>query len=117
MKIGRRLRELREAKGYSQGAIEMRTGLLRCYVSRVENGHTTPSLSTLEKWAEALGLEMYQIFFTGDGSPVSPRVTRTPTMDPSEERLLRRFRVLNHSDRALLLGLAKELLKPRRPPG
>lgn len=54
MAIGDRLRDLREAKYLSQGDIEQRTGLLGCYVSRVENGHTVPGIETLEKWAHAL---------------------------------------------------------------
>ncbi len=47
MIIGDRLRELREAKNLSQEDIEKRTGLLRCYISRVENGHTVPAIETL----------------------------------------------------------------------
>lgn len=54
MIIGERLRALREEKGVSQGDIEKRTGLLRCYTSRVENGHTVPSVNTLEKMSRAL---------------------------------------------------------------
>jgi len=54
MLIGDRLRELREEKKLSQGDIEKRTGLLRCYISRVENGHTVPAVETLEKLARAL---------------------------------------------------------------
>ena len=65
MNIGERLRSLRMAKGYSQGDIEHKTGLLRCYVSRVENGHTEPSVSTIEKWAGALEVQLYQIFYAG----------------------------------------------------
>jgi transcriptional regulator with XRE-family HTH domain len=116
MNIGPRLRELREAKGYSQGDIERRTGLLRCYISRVENGHSTPTLSTLEKWAEALGLEMYQLFITGDRSPIAPKTNIAHKRHPSEESLLKSFRALDHPERTLLLGLAKELQKPRRHP-
>jgi len=67
MDVGLRLRELREGQNLSQSDIEKRTGLLRCYVSRVECEHTVPSMETLEKWAEALGLEMGQVFFTGKG--------------------------------------------------
>ena len=52
MMIGERLRELREQKKFSQGEIEKRTGLLRCYTSRVENGHTVPAVETLEKYEE-----------------------------------------------------------------
>ena len=44
MIVGDRLRELRDAKKLSQGDIEKRTDLLRCYISRVENGHTVPAI-------------------------------------------------------------------------
>jgi len=65
MVIGDRLRELREQKNLSQGDIEKRTGLLRCYISRVENGHTVPAIETLEKLARALEIPMYQLFYDG----------------------------------------------------
>jgi transcriptional regulator with XRE-family HTH domain len=61
MVIGDRLKTLREAKDLSQGDIEERTGLLRCYVSRVENGHTVPSVETLKKVARALELPLYHL--------------------------------------------------------
>jgi transcriptional regulator with XRE-family HTH domain len=54
MIVGERIRALREAKKLSQGDIQQRTGLFRCYTSRVENGHTVPSVETLEKFARAL---------------------------------------------------------------
>jgi transcriptional regulator with XRE-family HTH domain len=66
MIISDRLRELREAKNLSQGDIEKRTGLLRCYISRVENGHTVPAIETLEKLARALEVPLYQLFYDGD---------------------------------------------------
>jgi transcriptional regulator with XRE-family HTH domain len=80
MLIGQRLRELREAKKLSQGDIEHRTGLLRCYISRVENGHTVPSIETLEKYARALEVPMYRLFYEGEEAPEkqtfrSPRTT------------------------------------------
>jgi transcriptional regulator with XRE-family HTH domain len=62
MVIGNKLKELREIKKLSQGDIEKRTGLLRCYISRVENGHTVPSVDTLEKMARALELPLYRLF-------------------------------------------------------
>jgi transcriptional regulator with XRE-family HTH domain len=68
MIIGKRLRCLREQKNLSQGDIEVKTGLLRCYISRVENGHTVPVLGTLEKWARALEVPLYQLFY-GDEKP------------------------------------------------
>jgi transcriptional regulator with XRE-family HTH domain len=66
MVIGNRLKELRESKELSQGDIEKRTGLLRCYISRVENGHTVPSVETLEKMARALEMPMYRLFHDGE---------------------------------------------------
>ena len=62
MKIGTTIRAHRLQKGLSQGDIEKKTGLLRCYLSRVENGHTVPSLDTLSKIALALDLPIAQFF-------------------------------------------------------
>src|ERR1700756_5643958 len=66
MVVGNRLKELRESKSLSQGDIEKRTGLLRCYISRVENGHTVPAIETLEKMARALEVPMYRLFHAGE---------------------------------------------------
>jgi transcriptional regulator with XRE-family HTH domain len=62
MEIGRKLKKLREDRNLSQGDIEKRTGLLRCYTSRVENGYTVPSVDTLEKYARALEVPLYRFF-------------------------------------------------------
>ena len=67
--IGERLRTIRESKKLSQGDIEKRTGLIRSYTSRVENGHTVPSIETLAKYAQALEIPLYQIFFDGEAEP------------------------------------------------
>jgi transcriptional regulator with XRE-family HTH domain len=76
MIIGERLRILRDEKKLSQGDIEKRTGLLRCYVSRVENGHTVPSTNTLQKWAHALGVPLYQLFYDGEDPPDLPTLPK-----------------------------------------
>jgi transcriptional regulator with XRE-family HTH domain len=77
MVIGNRLKELRESKELSQGDIEKRTGLLRCYISRVENGHTVPAIETLEKMARALEVPMYRLFHDGE-APASLRKLKPP---------------------------------------
>jgi transcriptional regulator with XRE-family HTH domain len=69
MIIGERIRQLRESKKMSQGDIEKRTGLLRCYISRVENGHTVPALETMEKLAAALEIPVYRFFYEGTKPP------------------------------------------------
>jgi len=80
MVIGYRLKELRESKKLSQGDIEKRTGLLRCYISRVENGHTVPAIETLEKMARALEVPMYRLFHDGE-APASLRKLKPPKDD------------------------------------
>lgn len=60
MLIGDRLKDLRGSKNISQGEIEKRTGLLRCYILRVESGHTVPAIETLEKFAGGLEVPLYQ---------------------------------------------------------
>lgn len=76
MEIGRKLKKLREDKNLSQGDVEKKTGLLRCYTSRVENGYTVPSVETLEKYARALEVPLYR-FFTDEhavkGLVLSPK--------------------------------------------
>src|ERR1700693_3829956 len=81
MVIGDRLRELREGKNLSQGDIEKRTGLLRCYISRVENGHTVPAIETLEKLARALEIPLYQVFYDGEEPPKLPNLLKRKTSD------------------------------------
>jgi transcriptional regulator with XRE-family HTH domain len=69
MTIGQRIREFRKAKNLSQGDLEQRTGLLRCYTSRVENGYTVPTVDTLEKYARAFEVPLYRFFYEGKEPP------------------------------------------------
>ena len=120
MIIGDRLRVLREQKQFSQGEIEKRTGLLRCYISRVENGHTVPAVETLEKFARALEVPIYQLFYDGEEPPKLPNLPRRKTADDiawgssgKEARLLVKFRrLLSHmkeGDRELMLSMAQKM--------
>src|SRR6202795_4854066 len=81
MIIGDRLREMREEKKLSQGDIEKRTGLLRCYISRVENGHTVPAIETLEKLARALEVPLYQLFYDGEEPSDLPKARQRKSGD------------------------------------
>jgi transcriptional regulator with XRE-family HTH domain len=84
MIIGERLRSLREEKKLSQGDIEKRTGLFRCYISRVENNHTVPNMENLEKMARALEVPLYQLFYDGEEPPKVPNL---PKRNPSDDNL------------------------------
>jgi transcriptional regulator with XRE-family HTH domain len=109
MDIGKRLRELREAKGLSQGDIEKRSGLLRSYISRVEGGYTAPSLATLEKFAKALEVEPYQLLYRGEGRPVALKALRQASLSRPAKKLAKLFEGMSSSDRRVLLTLALKL--------
>ncbi len=111
MDVGKRLRQLREIKGLSQGDIERRSGLLRSYISRVEGGYTAPSLITLEKFAKALEIEPYQLFFQGEGKPSAPKVPEQVNLGKSVKRLIKAFDSMSSTNRRLLLSMADKLGK------
>jgi len=127
MIIGDRLRTLREQKNLSQGDIEKRTGLLRCYVSRVENGHTVPAIETLEKMARALGLPLYQLLYDGDEPPradssTAGRGSRASGWGSSgkELRYLRKLQSLlakmEEEDRKLLMFTLQQMTRRKKQP-
>ena len=131
MLIGQRIRELRESKNLSQGDIEKLTGLLRCYTSRVENGHTVPTIETLEKYARALEIPLYRLFYEGKEPPKKvglPSANGTKPMwgaKGNELNELRKFaKALSRMDergRRLLLAMAQKMagrdLTSARMPG
>ena len=98
MIVGERLRALREVKKFSQGDMEKKTGLLRHYVSRVENGHMVPAIETLEKFARALEVPIYQLFYDGEEPPKLPNLLKRKTTEDilwgssgKDENMLRQF--------------------------
>ena len=120
MIIGDRLRDLREAKNLSQGDIEHRTGLLRCYVSRVENGHTVPAIETLEKFARALEVPLYQLVYDGKEAPEPPKLPKAGSTEDNlfgahgkEARYLSKLRramsKVEEPQRRLLLAMAQKM--------
>ena len=120
MIIGDRLRAMREEKKLSQGDIEKRTGLLRCYISRVENGHTVPAIETLEKLARALECPLYQLFYDGEEPPKLPNLPRGKSSNDiawgssgKDARYLNKLRRLlgksDEADRNLLLHMAQKM--------
>ena len=122
MYIAERLRAVRKAKKLSQGDIEKRTGLLRCYISRVENGHTIPSLETLEKISRALEMPMYLLFYDGEEPPAPTSLSNDGQVDwATRGKGKREFTKLryalsftNEADRGLLLYLAKKMSEEKR---
>jgi transcriptional regulator with XRE-family HTH domain len=111
---------LREEKNLSQGDIEKKTGLFRCYISRVENGHTVPAIGTLEKLARALEIPLYQLFYDGENPPELPSLPKRKTAGDiawgstgKDARWLTKLRRLiartEESDRKLLMYMAQKM--------
>ena len=124
MIIGDRLRTIREQKKLSQGDIEQRCGLLRCYVSRVENGHTVPSIERLEKMARALEVPLYRLFYDGEEPPKLPNQLKRKSSDDivwgSEgkqasylHRLTKCLSKASEADRKLLMAMAQKMTAGR----
>jgi transcriptional regulator with XRE-family HTH domain len=122
MIIGDRLRELREEKKLSQGDIEKRSGLMRPYISRIEHNHTVPTIETLEKWARALEVPMYQLFYDGDEPPKLPILPKRKTSNEiawgssgKDARFLSKLRRLlgkaAENDRKLLLHMTQKMVR------
>lgn len=108
MKIGTTIRAHRLQRGLSQGDIEKKTGLLRCYLSRVENGHTVPSLDTLSKIAAALDLPISQ-FFAEDSLGRHPKTRKVSDEELKFLSQIRRYSPnLTDSDRKLLLAMVRK---------
>ena len=118
MQIGDKLRELRLAKNLSQGDIQKRTGLFRCYTSRVEHGHTVPSIETLEKYAHALEIPLYRLFT--DEETVKVSKLRQPKDDSSSwgtkereafQTLAKALARMDEQDRKLVLSMAQGMAR------
>src|SRR6202167_5995803 len=124
MVIAERLKSLREQKKMSQGDIEKRTGLLRCYISRVENGHTVPAIETLEIMARAMEVPMYVLFYDGE-KPPAPELPKIGGgnwgSSGRDARTLGRFRRLlrrtSQADQNLLMFMAQKMLQRKHPHG
>jgi len=123
MLIGDRLRTFREFFLHAQAATEKRTGLLRCYISRVENGHTVPAVETLERLARAFEVPLYQIFYEGEEPPKLPDPPKTAAEMAwgnfgKDAHFLNRLRSflgrVEDRDRKLLLSMAQKMAVSKR---
>lgn len=124
MIIGERLRNVREQKQLSQGDIEKRSGLLRCYISRVENGHTVPAVETLEKLARALEVPLYELMYEGEDPPQALATGTTSSggklwgSSGKDARYLRKLQQclarMNEEDRNLLLFTVGKMSRPKK---
>jgi transcriptional regulator with XRE-family HTH domain len=120
--IGEVIKTYRSQRGLSQGDIERRTGLLRCYLSRVENGHTVPSLETLAKIAEAMEISLAD-FFPGTETPRDKETQKMlGELTQDEIRFLAEIKkystTLSEGDKRLVLAMIRKMATfyPPKPP-
>jgi transcriptional regulator with XRE-family HTH domain len=124
MIIADRVRQLRTERELSQGDIERRTGLLRCYISRVEGGYTVPSFETMEKFARALEVPMYQLFYDGEEPPkvpilrkssgrVNPQVVDALVGAAQHAKFCRLLNQMDERSRNLLYSFARKMAKSK----
>lgn len=125
MILSERIRSIREQKNMTQGDIEARTGLKRSYVSRLEHGRTIPSLATLEKFAQALQVPLYQFFYDGQQPP---QVASLPPavhvggdnwgLNGDSARYVHRLgnllRRISENDRKMLVHFASQLIRQKK---
>ena len=113
MKIGTTIRAHRLQKGLSQGDIEKKTGLLRCYLSRVENGHTVPSLETLAKIAEAMEISLADFFPGTETSHDKETQKMLGELSQDEIRFLAEIKkystTLSEGDKRLVLAMIRKM--------
>lgn len=124
MIVGERLRVLRESKNLSQGDVQKRTGLMRCYISRVENGHTVPAVETLYKFARALEVPMYRLFYEDPDTPGTPDHPGFAKLDDQSvrggrhaTRFIHLLAAMTERNRQLLLSMARRMARDKRGGG
>jgi transcriptional regulator with XRE-family HTH domain len=98
--FGQRVREMRVERGLTQGHMEKKTGLLRCYLSNVENGKTMPQLDNVVKLADAFDIAPGDFF---------PRTYSAPE-HIALLKMLRTFE-LTTGEKKLLIKTAREMVR------
>jgi transcriptional regulator with XRE-family HTH domain len=117
MNLGESIRNIRRVKGLSQGEMQKRTGILRSYLSRVENGHTVPSFATLQRLASAMEVNLAD-FFSGEEAPVPSSGAALTDDVPFPVRALQDLKnylpQLSAEQRQELLQMVKEMAQTRK---
>ena len=110
MQLGRKIRDLRLRRGLTVQQLAEATGLSKGFVSQVENGRTSPSLSTLQDLARSLETSVAYLVVEEDQVPYVVRRSERPHMSVNGNGS--RVEVMSAQPRRNL-----ELLQADLPPG
>ncbi len=108
MDIGRRLRELRLARGLSETDLETRTGIPSGHLAAVEDGQEKPTFDSLEAWARGLGVEMHELFVAKPGR-TGQQQDITGTLTVQEKKVIRLVRSLSPADQRDILFVGRKM--------
>ena len=111
MNLGESIRQMRQTKGLSQGEMQKRTGILRSYLSRVENGHTVPSFATLQRLASAMGVALADFFPNTGGAVTGDGMAYAPASSDYLQELKNYIPQLSAQQRIELLKMVKEMAR------
>ena len=105
MDVGKEIRRLREARGWSQAKLAGTSGMGTSGISQIETGARNPSAATLSKIADALGVEVRDLFPLGQAPlpnfEVERREDRRATAARDAIEVLRRITNLYESLNAI----------------
>lgn len=87
--LGKRIKELRKTKNYTQDELAEKVGIGTPNISYFETGRFSPAIETLEKIAEALDVEIYELYMFKSLKSVDEIRAELEEVMRSDERILR----------------------------
>lgn len=89
-RLGRRMKEIRTVRDMTQEKLAEKARISTRYLSRLELGEQSPSIRTVERIADALGVEIWELFaFAQEGSIKDLQSTARKLLGELDEKTLR----------------------------
>lgn len=102
MNLCDKLKNLRQSKNITVYRLSQETGISQNHIRELESGKRNPSVETLRRLCNALGLNLSEMFNDG---------CETAYLSPDEHELIEYYRKLSDAKSKLLLKIAAEFCK------
>jgi transcriptional regulator with XRE-family HTH domain len=112
LRVAGQVREIRKARHLSQRQLALRMEVPRTYVSKIENGKAIPTLGSLERLAEALGVNMCQL--VRDDRSLRDEEVASILADPLLAEIAALLPSLDALHRSLVYGAVRDMATGRR---